>query len=141
MERTRLEMMRLEPLLSPKPRLHPFLPARWPPLDLCPPAQLPPQRPICPCTPRDPPPPSSTMFFWPILLTYLSTCLHCSGKTAPLVGLTYSRASVCIFNPFNHGKCSAGFTEFDPASSRCCSGDDPTEHIPSSPLPIETHNR
>ena len=82
-----------------------------------PPSPLPPERPICPCTPRDSPWPSSTTFFWPILLTYLSTCLHCSGTTAPLVGLTYLRASMCIFNPFNHGKCSAGITEFNPAST------------------------
>ncbi|KAG7228118.1 hypothetical protein INR49_013401, partial [Caranx melampygus] len=40
--------------------------------------------PSVPRTPRDPLPPSTTMFYWPILLTYLSMCLHCSGTTAPL---------------------------------------------------------
>lgn len=128
---THLEMTRPRPPLYPKLRPHPSPPARWPPLDLHPPPHLPFQRPICSRTPRDPPPPSSTTFYWPILLTYLSMCLHCSGTTAPLVGLTWSRASMCTFNPFNHGKCSAGFTEFNPAPRGCCPCDDPTEHIPT----------
>lgn len=136
-ERIRLEMTKPPPPLSPKLSLHPSLPARWPPLDLYPLTSL--QCPICPCTSRDPPPPSSTkFFFWPILLTYLSMCLHCSGTITPLVGLTYWRASMSIFNPFNHGKCSAGFTEFNPASRGCCPCDDPTEHIPGSSLPQNT---
>ena len=59
-----------------------------PRLTCTPPVHLPFQHPICSRTPRDPPPPSSTTFYWPILLTYLSMCLHCSGTTAPLVGLT-----------------------------------------------------
>ncbi|KAI3357586.1 hypothetical protein L3Q82_015997, partial [Scortum barcoo] len=51
-------------------------------------------------------------------------CLTCTPPSSPpqparphlLVGPTYSRASMCIFNPFNHGKSSAGFTEFNPES-------------------------
>lgn len=152
MERTHLEMMKPPPPPPLKPRLHLYLLARWPPLDLpttpLNPTPNPPllqlilfHVPSVPCTPRDPLPPSTTMFYWPILLTYLSMCLHCSGTTAPLVGLTYSRASMCILNPFNHGKCSAGFTEFNPASGECCPCDDPTEHIPRSPPQKNTHNR
>ena len=55
-------------------------------------------------------PRQAALLYWPILLTYLSMCLHCPGTTTLSVGLTISRVSMCIFNPFNHGKCSAGLT-------------------------------
>lgn len=135
-EKTRLRTMR-PPLPSPKLRLHLSPPARWPPLDLYP--LLSPQCPICPCTPRDPTLPSSTTFYWPILLTYLSMCLHCSGTTTRFWWDWHHQEPPCVFSiHFNYGKSSAGLTEFNPAPRGCCLCDDPTEPIPSSPLP-KTH--
>lgn len=110
-EKTHLATTKRQPL-SPRPSLHLSPPARWPLLDLYP---------VLPS------------FNVPSVPAHLEThhhqtVLHSFGQsswlTSPCAVTVVAqvhvwwvlRASMCIFNPFNNGKCSAGFTELTLAS-------------------------
>jgi len=127
--------MRPPPPPSPKPRLHPSLPARWPPLDPSLPSYL---LHLSSLTQG----PITAKQHYALSANLLDLPLQLSSPQLALLQLRWDRHNqepACVFSAhFITEGVQLVSQIFNPASKGCHLGADPAEHLPSPPTAQKT---